>query len=184
MMLTLDGCVSGPNGELDWLFGINDDERNKFFFDLYNSIDGAIFGRITYQAMEHYWPLVEWNTFNDKEKRSFAGIMNNLNKYVFSRTLDKVEWSNSILVKGDITEEVTKLKQQPGKNIVLCGGIGITKTFMKLGLIDEYQLIVHPIAIGRGIHLFEDLNDKMNLKLLNTKEFQTGITALYYEKSD
>lgn len=182
-MLTLDGCVSGPNGELDWLFEINDDERNKFFFDLYNSIDGAIFGRITYQAMANHWTSAEWNTSSDKND-VFARIMNNLNKYVFSRTLEKVEWENSTLVKGDVTEEVAKLKHQSGKNIVLCGGIGIAKTFMKLNLIDEYRLIVHPIAIGKGIHLFEDLNDKMNLKLLNTINFPTGITALYYEKSD
>ncbi len=184
MMLTLDGCVSGPNGELDWLFEINDDERNKFFIDLYNSIDCAIFGRVTYQAMEHFWASREWDISIDEKNRAFAGIMNDLNKYIFSRTLEKVEWSNSILLKGDITEEVTKLKHQSGKNIVLCGGIGIAKTFMKLNLIDEYRLIVHPIAIGKGIHLFEDLNDKMNLKLLNTINFPTGITALYYEKSD
>jgi dihydrofolate reductase len=182
-MLTLDGCVSGPNGELDWLFEINDDGRNKFFFDLYNSIDGAIFGRITYQAMANHWTSAEWNTSSDKND-VFARIMNNLNKYVFSRTLEKVEWANSTLIKGDVTEAVTKLKHQSGKNIVLCGGIGIVKTFMKLNLIDEYRLIVHPIAIGKGIHLFEDLNDKMNLKLLNTINFPTGITALYYEKSD
>jgi dihydrofolate reductase len=108
--------------------------------------------------------------------------MNNLTKYVFSKTLEKVEWSNSILLKGDITEEVTKLKQQPGNNIVLCGGVGIAQTFIKLGLIDEYQLIMHPHKLGKGRYLFESQEERLKLKLLDTIKFPSGIAALRYGK--
>ncbi len=182
MMLTVDGYVSGPNGELDWIFEVNDDERNKFVYDLYSSMDGAIVGRVTYQDMEKHWPSAEKDTSSNEKDRAFAGIMNKLTKYVFSKTLEKVEWSNSILLKGDITEEVTKLKQQPGNNIVLCGGVGIAQTFIKLGLIDEYQLIMHPHKLGNGRYLFESQEERLKLKLLDTIKFPSGIAALRYGK--
>jgi dihydrofolate reductase len=184
MMLTRDWYASGPNGELDWIFELKDDERNKFVFDLYSSMDGAIVGRVTYRDMENHWPTAEKDALSNEKDRAFAGVMNNLTKYVFSKTLEKVEWSNSILVKGDVMEEVTKLKQQSGKNIVLCGGVGIAQTFMKLGLIDEYQLIVHPLDLGKGKRLFESQEDRLKLKLLDTKKFQSGIAALHYGKSE
>jgi dihydrofolate reductase len=183
-MLTSDGYVCGPNGELDWIFELNDDERNKFIFDLYSSMDGAIVGRVTYQDMEKHWPSAEKDKSSNEKDRAFAGVMNKLTKYVFSKTLEKVEWSNSILLKGDISEEVTKLKQQSGNNIVLCGGVGISQNFIKLGLIDEYQLIVHPCTLGKGRYLFESQEERLKLKLLDTIKFPSGIAALRYGKSE
>ena len=111
--------------------------------------------------------------------------MNALTKYVFSKTLERVDWTNSRLVTGDIAEEVSQLKHQPGKNLVLTGGFRIAQTFVKLGLIDEYQLIVHPIVLGKGKRLFEveGLDGRLNLKLAGATPFEAGVVALHYQKA-
>jgi dihydrofolate reductase len=100
---------------------------------------------------------------------------------VFSKTLEKVEWKNSRLGKENITEEISKMKQQPGKDLVIFGGAGIASTFMQLGLIDEYSLLVHPIVLGSGKPLFKGLHDQLNLKLLKTKTFGSGVVILNYQ---
>jgi dihydrofolate reductase len=185
MMLTLEGCVSGPNGELDWLFAIQDDEREKYIFDLYSKMDGALVGCETYQGMAGYWPSAASDASGKERDRKFARRMNEMTKFVFSKTLEKVEWTNSRLVNGDVAEEVAKLKQQPGKDLVLCGGFRLAQTFVKLGLIDEYHLIVHPVVLGSGKRLFdiEGLKDGLNLKLESEKAFNSGVIALHYNKA-
>ncbi len=182
-MLTLDGCVSGPKGELDWLFAINDEERGNYVFNLYTNMDGILVGRKTYQDCANYWPKAALDESSQPKDRAFARLMNAMPKFVFSKTLNKVEWSNSKLVKGDIAKEVTKLKQQPGKNLVLIGGFSIAQTFLKLGLIDEFHLIVHPLVLGSGKRLFtvEGLNDHLNLKLIKSTTFKSGVVALHYQ---
>ncbi len=107
--------------------------------------------------------------------------MNNLPKIVFSKTLQKVEWNNSRLVKENIVEEISTMKQQPGKDMVIFGSGSIVSTFMQLGLIDEYRIIVNPVVLGKGKPLFKGINDKLNLKLLKTKTFSSGNVLLYYE---
>lgn len=183
MMLTLDGCVSGPKGELDWLFAINDEERGNYVFNLYTNMDGILVGRKTYQDCANYWPKAALDESSQPKDRAFARLMNAMPKFVFSKTLNKVEWSNSKLVKGDIAKEVTKLKQQPGKNLVLIGGFSIAQTFLKLGLIDEFHLIVHPLVLGSGKRLFavEGLNEHLNLKLIKSTTFESGVLALHYQ---
>jgi dihydrofolate reductase len=104
-----------------------------------------------------------------------------MRKIVFSKTLDKVEWNNSTLMKEVVPGEIEKLKQEPGKNIVIYGSASIVQTLMNFGLIDEYQLLVHPIVLGNGKPLFKGLNDKHKLKLLNTERFSSGVVALYYQ---
>ena len=115
--------------------------------------------------------------------REGARHLNALPKYVFSKTLEKSEWENSHILSGDVAEEVERLKQQPGNNLVLTGGYRISQTFIKLGLIDEYQLIVHPVVLGKGNRLFDvDLEGKMYLKLLTATPFGAGVVALHYQK--
>lgn len=107
--------------------------------------------------------------------------MNNLPKIVFSRTLEKAEWNNSILVKEIIPKEIEKLKQQPGKDILICGSASIVRALTNLGLIDEYQLLVHPVILSSGKPLFKDIQHKINLKLLKTKTHPSGVVLLYYK---
>jgi len=179
MLVSLDGIIEGPNGELDWF--IFDEEMWKDVNDLLSTVDTALFGRVAYQAFANYWPSVATNPSSPKSEIDFAHWIENTPKIVFSKTLEKVEWKNSRLVKENIAEEVSKMKQQPGKDLLIFGGAGIAQTFMKLGLIDEYRIRVHPIVLGRGIPLFKDLNDKHKLKLIKTKTFNSGVLSLVYQ---
>ena len=170
MMVSLDGFIEGPNKELDWHAW--DDEMEKYADDLLSTVGAILLGRVAYQLFADYWPSA---------KDSITPKMNNLPKIVFSKTLEKVEWKNSRLVKYNIAEEIQKLKQQPGKDLVLFGGAGIASTFIKLGLIDEYRIIVNPVVLGRGNPLFNGLKDKLNLKLLKTKTYSSGNVILCYQ---
>ena len=177
--VTLDGFFAGPNGELDW--HIVDDEIKEYANDLLSNVDALLFGRVTYQLMADYWPAAATNPSTPKSDLEIADKMNNLPKIVFSKTLQEVKWNNSRLVKENIAEEISKMKQQPGKDMVIFGSGSIVSTFMQLGLIDEYRIIVNPIVLGNGNPLFKGINGKQNLKLLNTKVFDSGIVILFYE---
>jgi dihydrofolate reductase len=171
MMLSLDGFIEGPNRELDW--HVWDEEMEKYMYDdVLNKVDAILLGRVAYQLLADYWPSAT---------DSIAPKMNNLPKIVFSKTLQKVEWNNSRLVKENIADEVSKIKQQPGKDLVLFAGADIASTFIQLDLIDEYRIIVNPVVLGSGKPLFKDINDKLNLKLLKTKTFSCGNIILYYQ---
>ena len=178
-LVTLDGFFAGPKGELDW--HIVDEEFNQYAIDLLSKVDALLFGRITYQLMADYWPAAATNPSTSKSDLEIAHKMNNLPKIVFSKTLQEVRWNNSRLVKENIAEEISKMKQQPGKDMVIFGSGSIVSTFMQLGLIDEYRIIVNPVVLGNGNPLFKGINGKQNLKLLNTKVFDSGIVILFYE---
>ncbi|MBI3023430.1 MAG: dihydrofolate reductase [Thaumarchaeota archaeon] len=107
--------------------------------------------------------------------------MNNMPKIVFSKTLDKVEWNNTRLVKGNIVEEISKLKQQPGKDLIIFGSAKLASSLINLGLIDEFRIMVNPVVLGKGNPLFEEIKDKISLKLLKTKTFGSGNVLLYYK---
>ena len=178
-LVTLDGFFAGPNEELDWF--ILDEEFNQYAIDLLSKVDALLFGRVTYQLMAEYWPAAASNSSTSKSDLEIANKMNNLPKIVFSKTLQKVEWNNSTLVKEIIAEEISKMKQQSGKDMVIFGSGSIVSTFMQLGLIDEYRIILNPIVLGNGNPLFKGINGKQNLKLLNAKVFDSGIVILFYE---
>jgi len=178
-MVTLDGFFEGPNKELDW--HIVDEEIKQYANDLLSNVDALLFGRVTYQLMADYWPAAATNPSTSKSDLEIADKMNNLPKIVFSKTLQEVKWNNSRLVKENIAEEISKMKQQPGKDMVIFGSGSIVSTFMQHGLIDEYRIIVNPIVLGNGNPLFKGINGKQNLKLLNTKVFDSGIVILFYE---
>jgi dihydrofolate reductase len=178
-MVTLDGFFEGPNKELDWQ--IVDGENKEYAIDLLSKVDAFLFGRVTYQLMADYWPAAATNPSTPKSDLEIADKMNNLPKIVFSKTLQEVKWNNSRLVKENIAKEISKMKQQPGKDMVIFGSGSIVSTFMQHGLIDEYRIIVNPIVLGNGNPLFKGINGKQNLKLLNTKVFDSGIVILFYE---
>lgn len=173
--VTIDGFFAGPNGELDWF--VWDEEMAKFSTDQLKTVDTILLGRVTYQLFADYWPTPTAY----KENPIIAPMMNELTKIVFSRTLNKAEWNNSLVVKENIAEEVSRLKQQPGKDMVIFGSGTIVSALTKLGLIDLYRLIVNPVILGRGKPLFKGLDDKLKLKLLNAKAFGSGNVILEYE---
>lgn len=157
-----------------------DDELLQHYNDLLSNSDTLLYGRITYQLMESYWPAIVKNPTGNQPTDEFAVLIDNISKIVFSNTLDHVEWKNVNLAKKDIKEEVLELRQQRGKDI-LAGSPGLIVALTQLGLIDEYQLCIHPVITGSGLPLFKNINEKINLKLIKTKSFGGGAVILYYE---
>jgi dihydrofolate reductase len=168
------------DGFCDHTAMIPDDEVHQYFNNLLSDAGTLLYGRITYQLMESYWPAIVKNPTGNKPEDEFAVLINNISKIVFSRTLKKVDWKNTKLKKEIIKEEITELKQQGGKNI-LAGSPSLIVTLTQLGLIDEFQLVVHPVIIGSGLPLFKNVKKRVNLTLLKTKTFASGAIALYYE---
>lgn len=180
-MITVDGFFEGPNKELDW--HTVDDEFNEYANDLLKNVDDILFGRITYEGMLEYWPTPD----AIKDDPIIAGHMNELPKIVFSKTLDSAswgKWNNARLIKDNLKDEVLGLKQQAGKDMVLMGSGTIVRMFTELGLIDEYRLAVNPVILGAGTPLFKDIKDRVNLKLLASKTFRSGVVVLYYEPTN
>ena len=171
--MTLDGFC-------DHTAVIADDELHQHYNELLRNADTMLFGRITYQLMESSWPDLVKTPTGNKSLDEFAVLIDNISKVVFSHTLKNVEWKNTKLAKGDLKEEVLALKQLPGKDI-LVGSPSLIVALTKLGLIDEYQLCVHPIVLGNGLALFKNMNEKTLFKLIKTKTFKSGAIVLYYE---
>lgn len=172
MNVTLDGFLSGPRGELDWHFPLWTEEMAQSACDQLSTMDTILMGRITYQTMAPYWPKAPAGNFGD--------MMNRLNKVVFSSTMQQAAWNNTRIVRENTAVEVARLKKQPGKNIIVYGSRSIVACLKEAGLIDEYRIWVHPVVIGNGNALF-DLHDRMNLTLLRTKTFGSGVILLYYQ---
>jgi len=174
--MTLDGFC-------DHTAMIADDEIHQHYNDLLSNAGTLIYGRITFQLMESYWPSVVKNPTGNKPMDEFAILIDNISKIVFSRTLKHVDWKNTKLKKEVIKEEVLELKQSGngGSKNILVGSPGLIVALTQLDLIDEYQLSVQPTILGSGLPLFKNVRDRVNLKLLKTKTFSCGAVALYYE---
>jgi len=156
-----------------------DEEIHQHFTELLRNSGTALYGRITYQLME-YWPPLVKNPTGIKTMDEFAIAIDNIPKIVFSRTLQHLEWKTARLAKKDIKEEVLELREQTGKSIV-AGSPGLIVALAQLDLIDEYQLVLHPTILGSGLPLFKNILDRIDLKLIKTKIFGGGAIALYYE---
>jgi dihydrofolate reductase len=170
MMVSLDGFYAGPSGELDWHYA--DEEHDQYAHGLLSNAGSILFGRVTYQLMANYWPSA------DPADSSITELMNELPKIVFSSTLQGVSWKNARLVSTDAVQEVANLKAAPGKDLVILGSL------MNSGLIDEYQILMCPIALGRGKSLFRDLSDQRKLKLLHSEVRGSGVVELRYRAAD
>ena len=178
MMVTLDGFFEGPNHEIDW--HNVDEEFNDFAIQQLDEVGMLLFGRVTYELMASYWP-----TPSAKEDDPVvADKMNSVPKLVFSKTLDKVEWSNTRLVKEHIAEEVSRLKQQQDGDLAIFGSSDLTVSLLEMGLVDELRIMVNPVVLGSGKRLFEGIHDRLKLKLLKTKTFGSGNVLLYYQPLD
>jgi dihydrofolate reductase len=175
-LITLDGYFEGAN---KWDIGWHrvDDEFNEFAINQLNDAGGLIFGRITYDGMASYWPTP--NAVNDDQK--VAELMNSIPKYVFSKTMEKAEWNNTQLLKGDAVKELKKIKEQPGKNLYIFGSANLSATFTKNNLIDEYRLMVNPIVLGKGSPVFAKEDGLLKFNLVDMRTFRNGNVLLYYQ---
>jgi dihydrofolate reductase len=177
IFVSLDGFIVGPTEDMSWVTNNFTDDMGKYAGNLQSSMSAILLGRVTYQIMTNAWPSMNEETSPGAER------MNNVPKIVFSRTLDKVEWGkydNARLAKNSPAEEISKLKQQPGGDIVIYGSANLVQNLTQLGLIDEYQLLVHPVLLGNGKPLFKGITKPINLKLLRTETYKNGVIVLYY----
>jgi dihydrofolate reductase len=172
--------MCGPNGELDWHFSNWNDEMGEYALEQLRAVDTILVGRVTYESMANYWPKAFTEPGSRKKDVEFAKMMNEYPKIVFSNTLKRLDWNNARLAKNDIAEEVAELKKQHGKDMIIWGGVGIVYSFIELGLIDEYRIWVSPVAIGDGIPLFSNLEDRLDLKLIKAMMFSNGVVLLEY----
>jgi dihydrofolate reductase len=174
--VTLDGYFADMNGDMSWAHK-RDAEWNAFVQENASGGGQLLFGRITYELMTSYWPT----PYAMKNDPIVAERMNNLPKVVFSRTLDKASWNNTKLVKGDMAAEIRKMKKEPGENMVILGSGSIVSLLAQEGLIDEYQIVVNPVVLGKGRTMFDGIKEKLTLKLTKTRTFGNGNVLLCYE---
>ncbi|PEI90668.1 dihydrofolate reductase family protein [Bacillus pseudomycoides] len=171
LAVTLDGFIEGGNGEVDWC--IMDSEMG--FINFLNQIDTILYGRKSYDLWGQFTPKIE-DTEIEKE---LWELVHSKEKYVFSRTQKGTD-NKAIFINDNILEEVNKLKNKPGKDIWLYGGASLITTFINLGLVDEFRLSVHPVILGEGKPLFIDIKKRLNLKMVNTRTFSSGVVQLIY----
>ena len=170
--LTLDGVMEASE---QWQPPyVSDDVAQEIRAGIH-AAEAALLGRVTYEIFAAYWPARTNNEFGIADK------LNSERKFVVSATLEKAEWNNSTLIKGNVAEEIRKLKQQPGGDLRVVGSATLAQSLMTAGLVDEYRFFVHPIVVGHGKRLFQDGMDRTALKLVETKTFSSGVVFLHYQ---
>jgi dihydrofolate reductase len=180
MHTSLDGFVAGPNGEMDW---INvDDDMFEYAGKQTDEADTALYGRVTYEMMESYWPTAADQPTASKHDIQHSRWYNSVAKIILSRTMQGVNLKNTTVISDNVSNEINKLKKQPGKNILIFGSPSASHSLMQQNLIDDFWLFINPIILAHGIPLFAGLKDKLKLKLLFSKVFSSGVVALHYEK--
>jgi dihydrofolate reductase len=176
--VTLDGYFAGMNGDISWAHkDSNDAEWNSFVADNAGGGGVLVFGRVTYELMASYWPT----PFATRNDPIVAERMNGLQKVVFSRTLDHAAWNNTRLVKGDVAAEIRKMKQEPGAGMAILGSGSIVSQLAQESLIDEFQIVVIPVVLGRGRTMFDGIRERLTLKHTQTRTFGNGNVLLCYE---
>lgn len=175
---TLDGFVAGPRGEMDWIK--LDDELFDLVATFTNEADTALYGRVTYQMMQSYWPTAAEKPNATKHDIEHSTWYNRVDKIVISKTMKDAKSDKTTIVSDNIAEEIGKLKNAGGKNIVIFGSPSAAHTLMEHDLIDEYWLFVNPILLGQGIPVFSKIKKRINLELVNVVRFNCGVTGLNY----
>ena len=175
--ISVDGCIAGPNNEMDWL--VCEDDCMKYINDIANSVDTILMGRKMVDVFISHWsdrmnkPDDPWNTFAKK--------MIDIPKIVFTKTLTKSKWINTEIAKGDLKDEITKLKNLDGRDIIVYGGISFDSSLIKEKLIDEFYLFINPIVLASGKTIFQDLKEIQKLTLIESKVFDCGLVLIHYE---
>lgn len=173
VQMSVDGYIGGPNGEMDWLTQNWDNELKQYVGSLTESVDSIVLGRKLAQGFIPYWAAHPELEGADKFNTAF--------KVVFTKTLEKSDWPNTVLAKGDLVEEINRLKKQDGKDLIAYGGANFVSALVQHGLIDEYHLFINPTAIGSGLSIFKGLDGNQSLPLLKSTAFPCGIVVLCYE---
>lgn len=178
MHISLDGFVAGPNGEMNWI------KVNEEIFDhvgkRISETDTALYGRVTYQMMENYWPTAGDKPDASKHDIEHSKWYSKVRKVVLSKTIMNADLNHTQIISDNLSQKIKELKQQPGEDILLFGSPTATHSLMQQNLIDGYWLFVNPIILGQGIPLFVNIKDQTKLKLLNTQQFNCGVTELNY----
>ncbi|ABY35662.1 bifunctional deaminase-reductase domain protein [Chloroflexus aurantiacus J-10-fl] len=171
MFMTLDGVMEAPN---QWSFQFGSAEQQKYKYDELFACDALLLGRITYEGFAAAWP-------NMSGTGDYGVRMNSIPKYVVSTTLQEATWNNSIIIRSNVYDELSRLKQQTGLDILIFGSGTLVNSLMQYDLIDEYRLMVFPVVVGSGKRLFQDRSEKKSLKLIETKTFSSGVVVLSYK---
>jgi dihydrofolate reductase len=180
MHISLDGFAAAANGGLDWIS--YDSELQQYADGIVATVGSPVYGRVTYELMAGYWPTVLNNPDANEHSKAHAQWVDKATKIVFSKTMKKAEWNNTIVINDNIAEEINKLKQQPGKDLVIFGSPGLAHSFMELDLIDEYQLTLNPVLLGSGIPAYQNIKNKTSLKLVKTTPLKNGVVGLHYAR--
>ncbi len=178
MHVSLDGFVAGPNGEMNWIKV--DEEIFDFVGKRISQGDTALYGRVTYQMMENYWPTAADKPNATKHDIEHSKWYANVHKVVLSKKMNKADLSNTTVISEMLSAKINEIKQQTGNDILVFGSPTATHSLMQENLIDGYWLFVNPIILGQGIPLFAEIKDKIKLKLLTTHQFTNGVTELNY----
>jgi dihydrofolate reductase len=181
VQMSIDGCIAGPNGEMDWMVGLQDDKINKYVNELTESFGTILLGRKMADGFISYWSDVINKP--DDPWYALAKKMIEIPKVVFTKTLNKSKWINTEIATGDLTDEIMKLKSRDGKDMVVYGGASFDSSLIKLGLIDEFLLFINPVVIGNGMTIFKDLNEIQKFNMVKSKPFDSGVVLLHYEAS-
>jgi dihydrofolate reductase len=176
--ISLDGFVSGPNGEMNWIKV--DEEIFDHVGKRIRETDTALYGRVTYEMMENYWPNAGKEPDASKHDIDHSTWYNKAHKVVLSKTLKEADLTNTTVISDNLSDKINEIKQQGDKEILLFGSPTATHSLIKQNLIDGYWLFVNPVILGQGVPLFADVKEKMKLKLLTTRQFASGVTELSY----
>ena len=181
MHTSLDGFVAGLNGEMDWIK--LDDALFDFVATMTEQADTALYGRVTYEMMQSYWPKAGEQPNASKHDIEHSTWYNKVSKVVLSKTLNETGLINTKVISENLSDRINELKQQEGKNILIFGSPRASQSLLNEGLIDEFWLFVNPIILGQGMPLFKDITGTTKLKLVESKTFACGVIALHYKKS-
>jgi len=182
--MSIDSYIAGPNGEMDWMVWNWDDKLKKYVYELNEPVDTILLGRKMTDGFVSYWSDVMTKPDDPSSidrSHVFAKKMIDTPKVVFTKTLKKSQWANTDIATGDLTDEISKLKSLKGKDMIVYGGASFDSSLIRAGLIDEFHLFINPVAIGKGMTIFKDLNEIQKFTLIKSVAFDCGIVELHYE---
>lgn len=180
MHTSLDGFVAGPNGEMNWIKV--DEEIFDFVATMTDKADTALYGRVTYDMMQGYWPTAGDQPNASKHDKEHAAWYKKVPKVVLSRTISEKGLENTTVISDQLADNINKIKKQEGKNILIFGSPRASHSLLGEGLVDEFWLFVNPVLLGQGIPLFKNVNEITKLSLVESKTFSCGVIALHYKR--
>jgi dihydrofolate reductase len=182
--ISADGYTAGPDNDMSFVGESFDDEMGQYESDILDRADTLVLGRVTYESFAGSWPHVPDNPNASEAEKDYARRLNSMRKIVFSRSLGSADWNNSTLERQIDADAIRRLKQADGKDVLIYGSAKLVQQLTALDLIDEYQLLVHPVLLGGGSRLFGELDARRRLKLVSARPFASGVVLLTYQRAD